>query len=342
MNLSQVYSLQLEPTSYCNAKCTHCARFDDNGYLNQALKLTNWDWNTVKSNLELDKLVNLRGVLLQGDKGDPLMHPNIGTMIRDFCAGPSSPSVTVNTNGGLRNESWFYELGDLKNLKFTFSIDGLDDTNHLYRRNVDFKKVIANAKSFIKSGGHAIWHCLIFKHNQHQVEEIKKFALDIGFKDVFFDSCDVSRFKGQQQWPVKDKGQLVGYISPPDIPEDEIRSLNSFYIVSNNKNFQNTNFACPNLRRGNVYVTSQCDVFPCCMMHFEQELVESVIFSNHDADRLVHDFIGIRKHNNLNNSKLSAILNNSFFGNNLEQSFKDNTLLELCETCCGDQIRKNL
>ena len=31
-------------------------------------------------------------------------------------------------------------------VKVVFGIDGLEDTNHLYRRNVKFEKVIANAK----------------------------------------------------------------------------------------------------------------------------------------------------------------------------------------------------
>ena len=30
-----------------------------------------------------------------------------------------------------------------------FNIDGLEDTNHLYRRNTDFNKIINNAQAFI-------------------------------------------------------------------------------------------------------------------------------------------------------------------------------------------------
>ena len=62
-----------------------------------------------------------------------------------------------------------------------FSIDGLEDTNHLYRRNVKWEKVIENARSFITAGGKAHWDMLVFEHNKHQVDEAKSYANKLGF-----------------------------------------------------------------------------------------------------------------------------------------------------------------
>jgi hypothetical protein len=63
-----------------------------------------------------------------------------------------------------------------------FSIDGLEDTNQIYRRNVNWAKLISNATAFIAAGGSAHWDMLVFKHNQHQVEACEQLARDMGFK----------------------------------------------------------------------------------------------------------------------------------------------------------------
>ena len=52
-------------------------------------------------------------------------------------------------------------------VKVTFGIDGLQDTNHLYRISTNFDKIIKNAKAFIDAGGFAKWHMLVFEHNEH-------------------------------------------------------------------------------------------------------------------------------------------------------------------------------
>ena len=50
-----------------------------------------------------------------------------------------------------------------------FSLDGLEDTNHIYRVGVQFKKVMENTQAFINAGASAHWDMLVFKHNKHHV-----------------------------------------------------------------------------------------------------------------------------------------------------------------------------
>ena len=57
--------------------------------------------------------------------------------------------------------------------KVIFAIDGLEDTNHLYRVNTNFNKIMENAKAFINAGGIARWDFIAFAHNEHQIEEAK-------------------------------------------------------------------------------------------------------------------------------------------------------------------------
>jgi MoaA/NifB/PqqE/SkfB family radical SAM enzyme len=100
-------------------------------------------------------------------------------------------AIQIHTNGGMRNTEWWTKLGKIFSnrnqlnwdcWRVIFSIDGLKDTNHLYRRNVEWDKLTANAQAFIDAGGNAAWEYLIFKHNEHQIEEAEELSKKMGFK----------------------------------------------------------------------------------------------------------------------------------------------------------------
>jgi MoaA/NifB/PqqE/SkfB family radical SAM enzyme len=97
--------------------------------------------------------------------------------------------LACNTNGSLRNPAWWSRLGAVmreeQNLGnyCTFSLDGLEDTNHLYRRNTNWKKIMENAQAFIDAGGIAHWDFIVFEHNEHQVDEARELAIKMGFKN---------------------------------------------------------------------------------------------------------------------------------------------------------------
>ena len=55
----------------------------------------------------------------------------------------------------------------------------------MYRRRTDWKTVMRSAESFIEAGGHAEWDFLVFRHNEHQVEEARELAANMGFKNFF-------------------------------------------------------------------------------------------------------------------------------------------------------------
>ena len=91
----------------------------------------------------------------------------------------------MNTNGGAQNTQWWIKLAQIygKNGHVTFSFDGLEDTNHLYRQNVNWQKCMENSYAFISAGGRARWEYIIFEHNQHQIEQARLLAKKMGFED---------------------------------------------------------------------------------------------------------------------------------------------------------------
>jgi len=113
MKVDQVQILQFEPTSHCNAKCPHCPRFNithhdvfkSDGTLHPDLTLNHIDVDAVLNNLELDRMPLLRQIIIEGDKGDPCMHPKIDQLINGLILAPSSPYITLTTNGSIRSNN---------------------------------------------------------------------------------------------------------------------------------------------------------------------------------------------------------------------------------------------
>jgi sulfatase maturation enzyme AslB (radical SAM superfamily) len=91
----------------------------------------------------------------------------------------------MNTNGGIRTTDWWTKLAQTLNQPrdyVVFSIDGLADTNHIYRVNVNWHNVMANAQAFIQAGGSAHWDMLVYEHNEHQVDAAAELAQSMGFR----------------------------------------------------------------------------------------------------------------------------------------------------------------
>ena len=174
--------LHLEPTDVCQADCPLCARetdplFDKN-------KKNHLTYEQIKNCFPENRIQQLEKMFMCGVYGDPAAGKNTLDIYKKF--RDINPTITLgmNTNGGLRSKQWWAELANIFNQTYdyvVFSIDGLRDTNHLYRINVNWDIMIENISVFIENGGSAHWDMLIYQHNQHQVEEAKQLADKMGF-----------------------------------------------------------------------------------------------------------------------------------------------------------------
>ena len=79
----------------------------------------------------------------------------------------------------------------IKKIDNIFPIDGLADTNSMYRRMTNFDKIMDNANAFISAGGNAHWKMIEFEHNKHQIEEARTVGKENGFANFTITS---------QQW----------------------------------------------------------------------------------------------------------------------------------------------
>lgn len=218
----EIGAMHLELTTRCNAACPMCPRYIKNGKeLNPLLELDEISIGQFKEWFSPEFLSQLKRVYACGNYGDPIAAKDtleIYEYIREcapFC------NLVIHTNGSARNPKWWARLAkSINGVRpdpawkgedyVVFSVDGLDDTNHLYRRNTDFDTIYRNMKAFTDAGGLARWDFIVFEHNEHQVETARKMAEEMGF--TFFNIKKTTRWSGYD----KDTGRGHYQVNNPD------------------------------------------------------------------------------------------------------------------------------
>jgi MoaA/NifB/PqqE/SkfB family radical SAM enzyme len=184
-------SLEIELTTKCTLGCPSCPR--NNPYDSRKL----WDVGHIDTDLVLrlaDEVEqdNTR-VLFVGCYGDPIYHPDFINIMKVYAE--KKISVLVHTNASFKTDKWWKELVWTipwnNKIEFEFSVDGLEDTNHLYRINSKWKSIqtgMQELSKYIKQQNdpakipQVSWKFLVFPYNEHQVNEAQELCNDYGFK----------------------------------------------------------------------------------------------------------------------------------------------------------------
>jgi MoaA/NifB/PqqE/SkfB family radical SAM enzyme len=260
---------QIEITTHCNAACPQCPRNDNGQGINPHMPLTYLPREVIDRAFSQQLVTRLRQVFFCGSYGDPIAHPDFLDILRDFRAKSPTVWLYIHTNAGIRNPDWWAELADILHGygKIDFGIDGLSDTNHLYRRNVSWNKVMANVQSFINAGGKAQWNYIVFKHNEHQVDEAQSLSKQLGFETFlprntgrFFHHARVEELNS---WPAP------GYDLEPPVDEKyrnrsmlRLTELKTQYTNIRDY-FDSTEIKCDALLGRKVVITAEGLVLPC-------------------------------------------------------------------------------
>jgi MoaA/NifB/PqqE/SkfB family radical SAM enzyme len=182
---NELKTIHLEITERCNAACPMCARNINGGEVNPWLKDNELSLSDIKQIFsQLDFIKQLEHIYMCGNYGDPIVAQDTLEVFKYFRECNPDILLSMNTNGSARTVEWWSELATVLGSKghVIFSIDGLEDTNMIYRKNTIWYKIIDNVKSFIDAGGEAHWEFIVFKHNQHQIAEARELASTLGFK----------------------------------------------------------------------------------------------------------------------------------------------------------------
>jgi MoaA/NifB/PqqE/SkfB family radical SAM enzyme len=239
-----------------------------------------------------------------------------------------------------------------------FGIDGLDDTLHLYRKNVKYSKVIDNATAFIQAGGRAQWNFIVFRHNEHQVAQVQKLGKDLGFFNVlvrrtgrFFNHRTIDEMP---TWPVDDKYALA----PPDNPE--YRNQSMMFLPDLKKQYKNirdyfdsTEIKCDAMIGPKVAINAQGLVLPCNFFNhnlYDRRFYENGVLpesnelSTVNGKNQVRTFLENYQLDsfNINLNSLEEIFNSSMWSdlvNSWNKTLAQGRLFE-CAMTCGSKITK--
>ena len=171
-------SWHIEPTSKCILECPLCDR--------------TWFYEKFKKRLSheinIEHLLNFfKGtspfVSMCGNNGDPIYHSEFHKLCREL--KKINSTIEIVTNGSGKKKEWWEGLCYIlsSNDNITFSIDGLEDTNHLYRVNAKWNSIMDAINTVTKHNINTTWKFIVFKHNQHQIEDAKKLSQELGIKN---------------------------------------------------------------------------------------------------------------------------------------------------------------
>jgi hypothetical protein len=180
-------------------------------------------------------------------------------------------ALRLITNGGGRPAAWWKRLATVVS-RCTFSIDGLEDTNHLYRRGVVWGKLMTSVKAFLGAGGKADWDFLVFRHNEHQVEQARALSRSLGFSK--FNVKSTARFlrngRPVDSMPVQgEDGRFEYNLEMPTAQILQNPALGEFKTAAATGQtydhyLQTTPVECKVLHGGEIYISGEGHVFPCC------------------------------------------------------------------------------
>tara|TARA_B100001287_G_scaffold276772_1_gene289344 strand:+ start:4007 stop:5053 length:1047 start_codon:yes stop_codon:yes gene_type:complete len=175
-------NIQLDVTHRCSLLCPRCARVTtiiDNEPAYRTMTKKDVSLEMIKTMINEH---HFNFFDFTGSFGDCIYHPEFLEIIKLLKS--KDIEIKFHTNGSRKSKEWWkqlYEVMDPEYDRIVFGVDGLKDTAHIYRVNIDFDSVVEAMTLGVKYGFKKNqWMYIVFKHNEHQVEQAKKFAQQIG------------------------------------------------------------------------------------------------------------------------------------------------------------------
>ncbi|MEO6882712.1 MAG: radical SAM/SPASM domain-containing protein [Bacteroidia bacterium] len=286
-------SISIEPTTSCNLRCPECP----SGKREFTRPTGMLEKNFFKK--VLDELENNLLYLIFYFQGEPYLNPQFLDMVK--YASEKKIYTATSTNAHYLNSENAKKTIESGLDRLIISIDGTtQETYEQYRIGGNLEKVIEGTKNIVawKKKLHSktpfiIFQFLVVKPNEHQIEDVKKLAKNLGVDDV--------RFK---------TAQIYNYENGHDlIPETEKYSRykkqkNNTYILKNKMRDE-----CWKLWHSSV-ITWDGKVAPCCF------------------DKDVKHAMGT-----VSEKTFSEVWKNEAYQNFRESVFRSRSEIDICKNC---------
>jgi len=240
-------SFHVEPTSKCTLECSLCDR--------------TWFYETFKKRnlheINIDHLVDFVGVNANiefcGNNGDPIYHSKFHELCKRL--KDNNCQLTITTNGSAKTKAWWKKLNNImdKDDTLVLSIDGLEDTNHIYRKNAKWKSIMGAIEMFAERKCKMHWKYIVFKHNQHQIKDAKELSNKLKFDYFRLEHSD--RWLGQKDL-MPDKEFVDTYYQHQEKVLIDLSFKTSMEPVC----------LADNKPSNGLYIDAEGDFYPCCWM----------------------------------------------------------------------------
>lgn len=188
--------LAIEPTNHCNLSCPLCP-------VGAGTMVRRRGFMDLASFRNLvDEISPFTRHILMNFAGEPLLHPQIGAMIRHVVS--RGMRLTLGTHGNIDKMAEIVEAGLPEIL---FSLDGTtEEVYSRYRVGGRLSAALANLEKLVVARGNAGVHSpriilqfVVMKHNQHQIPDLLEIAARFGVDEISLQPVCVNDFFPQAQ-----------------------------------------------------------------------------------------------------------------------------------------------
>jgi MoaA/NifB/PqqE/SkfB family radical SAM enzyme len=339
LKIEEIQRLNIDINSACNAACPGCARQiggiyrNDSYSMNQHMSLETWT-----------KLFNeighqIKSVVFCGNYGDAGATNHLPEMLAAAHEINPNTYFIVVSNIGLNSVEYWKRLGNCVPkhcLQVQCSIDGLEDTNHLYRRFVKWDKVMRNVRALSETGALMIWKYIEFEWNKHQIDQARALAQEFNFHDFIVTPNNqpgsdrvFTEFRNElgSGW---DSVETYMKGAPFKLtPWQELDADESYATIMNTVTDYDT-IECYTKNEQSIHVDWNGNVWPCCWFGGTEYLPQPEVRSAQSL--FVPDISS--GWNNINNYSLQEIMDHSFYQKDLMNSL-DTKPSTVCASSCG-------
>ena len=269
-----IKTIHLEVTQNCQAACPMCDRNMNGEGINPHINLDELSLKDCKDIFTASFIKQLDTMYMCGNLGDPIVAKDTLEIFSYFRELNPTMWLSMNTNGGAKDEKFWTNLAKVfgRNGCVIFSVDGLADTNHIYRQNVVWDNVERNMRTFINAGGRARWDYLIFEHNQHQVEQAEALANEWGVERFMKKKTgrfiDTNSNKKEKHQAKDRKGKDTAELKKPEAKYQNKALTKQEAILkkygSMDAYYDAAPIICKVKKENSLFITAEGLALPCC------------------------------------------------------------------------------
>ena len=338
MNLDNIKQYEIEITSKCNARCPGCSR-THNGETHPDLKMLEISLSDFKQ-IFPPNTIHGRAFGFSGVYGDPGMAKDI-LPICEYILDNNPSKVWLDTNGGMQTEKFWYALSQLSfkhdhKLTVGFNIDGYKNSNHIYRVNVIWDKLVKNISAYSQGQGKATWSYIEFDHNTDDIDDARQMAKRLGFN---FRIRRSSRNQVKAPWKT-DKATITTNKKAIQHTQAQVK-FNVTKKIENAPILKDRKFndiKCRLIHEQKAYISHDMRLWPCCWVGdmYHDSIRPSVEKQGRQKLFDIEEIYG-KDWNDLRHNSLNNILTHEYYDSVLESSWNTghDLYIKRCVIECG-------